>query len=100
MVKVMRAAEFDFGKPIRHGVLGLPGHVQFTSPIRRYMDLLAHYQVKAFLRGETLPFTGGQLEGIASSVNMNAKMAKRLSNSCLRTAALLLVEVFRLGVGR
>ncbi|KAG6643190.1 hypothetical protein CIPAW_09G193400 [Carya illinoinensis] len=45
IVKVMRAAEIDFRKPIRHGILGLPGYVQFTSPIRRYMDLLAHYQV-------------------------------------------------------
>lgn len=44
-VKIMRAAEMDFRRPIRHGVLGIPGYVQFTSPIRRYMDLLAHYQV-------------------------------------------------------
>lgn len=46
IVKVMRAAELDFRTPMRHGVLGLPGYVQFTSPIRRYMDLLAHYQVR------------------------------------------------------
>lgn len=45
IVRTMRAAEMDFRKPTRHGVLGLPGYVQFTSPIRRYMDLLAHYQV-------------------------------------------------------
>lgn len=45
IVKTMRAAEMDFRKPIRHGALGIPGYVQFTSPIRRYMDLLAHYQV-------------------------------------------------------
>lgn len=45
IVKIMRAAEMDYRKPIRHGIMGLPGYVQFTSPIRRYMDLLAHYQV-------------------------------------------------------
>ncbi|MQL79481.1 hypothetical protein Taro_011907 [Colocasia esculenta] len=45
IVKIMRAVEMDFRKPIRHGVLGIPGYVQFTSPIRRYVDLLAHYQV-------------------------------------------------------
>lgn len=45
IIKIMRAAEMDFRKPIRHGIMGLPGYVQFTSPIRRYMDLLAHYQV-------------------------------------------------------
>src|SRR5213080_839943 len=31
----------------RHAALGLPAYVQFTSPIRRYADLLAHYQVCA-----------------------------------------------------
>ncbi|KAJ4971957.1 hypothetical protein NE237_005056 [Protea cynaroides] len=83
-VKIMRAAELDFRSPIRHGVLGIPGYVQFTSPIRRYMDLLAHYQVKAFLRGDALPFSAGQLEGIASLVNMHVRVAKRLFNSGLR----------------
>ncbi|KAL3628640.1 ribonucleotide-diphosphate reductase subunit rnr1 [Castilleja foliolosa] len=84
VVKTMRAAEFDFRKPVRHGGLGLPGYVQFTSPIRRYMDLLAHYQIKAFLRGDSPPFSAGQLEGIASMVNMNIRVIRRLSNSSLR----------------
>ncbi|XP_010256905.1 PREDICTED: ribonuclease II, chloroplastic/mitochondrial isoform X1 [Nelumbo nucifera] len=83
-VKIMRAAEMDFRKPIRHGVLGIPGYVQFTSPIRRYMDLLAHYQVKAFLRGDSLPYSAGQLEGMASLINMRVRVAKRLYNSSLR----------------
>ncbi|XP_057972104.1 ribonuclease II, chloroplastic/mitochondrial isoform X2 [Malania oleifera] len=84
LVKVMRAAEMDFRKPIRHGILGLPGYVQFTSPIRRYTDLLAHYQVKAFLRGESPPFSAGQLEGISSILTMHARIAKRLCSSSLR----------------
>ncbi|KAL2533764.1 Ribonuclease II [Abeliophyllum distichum] len=84
IVKIMRAAEMDFRKPIRHGVLGLPGYVQFTSPIRRYMDLLAHYQVKAFLRGESPPFSAGQLEGMASMINMNTRVVRKLCNSSLR----------------
>ncbi|XP_024968629.1 ribonuclease II, chloroplastic/mitochondrial [Cynara cardunculus var. scolymus] len=84
IVKIMRAAEMDYRKAIRHGILGIPGYVQFTSPIRRYMDLLAHYQVKAFLRGDALPFTAGQLEGMAASVNMNARIAKKLFSSSLR----------------
>ncbi|CDP06605.1 unnamed protein product [Coffea canephora] len=84
IVRIMRAAEMDFSKPIRHGVLGLPGYVQFTSPIRRYMDLLAHYQVKAFLRGDSPPFSAGQLEGIASLVNMSTRVVRKLCNSSLR----------------
>ncbi|KDP35636.1 hypothetical protein JCGZ_09074 [Jatropha curcas] len=84
IVKIMRAAEFDFRTPLRHGILGLPGYVQFTSPIRRYMDLLAHYQVKAVLRGESPPFSAGQLEGIASIVNMQTRLIRRLCSSSLR----------------
>lgn len=83
-VRIMRAAEMDFRKPIRHGVLGVPGYVQFTSPIRRYVDLLAHYQVKAFLRGEPLPFSAGELEGMACLVNIHARLVKRLYSSSLR----------------
>ena len=33
-------------EPQPHAALGLPAYVQFTSPIRRYSDLLAHFQVK------------------------------------------------------
>lgn len=34
------------GGPMRHASLGLSAYVQFTSPIRRYTDMLAHYQIK------------------------------------------------------
>lgn len=84
IVRIMRAAEFDFRSPIRHGLLGIPGYVQFTSPIRRYLDLLAHYQVKSVIRGESPPFSAGQLEGIAATINMNTRVARKLSNSSLR----------------
>uniref|UniRef100_A0A2P2LL51 Ribonuclease IIic/mitochondrial isoform X1 n=1 Tax=Rhizophora mucronata TaxID=61149 RepID=A0A2P2LL51_RHIMU len=83
-VRIMRAAEIDFRKPVHHGILGVPGYVQFTSPIRRYMDLLAHYQIKAVLRGEAPPFSAGQLEGMASITNMQTRIVKRLCSSSLR----------------
>ena len=35
----------------RHGGLGLDVYTQVTSPLRRYTDLLAHLQIRAFLRG-------------------------------------------------
>jgi exoribonuclease II len=44
-IKVMRAAELGFRAPFPHATLGINGYVQFTSPIRRYVDLLAHFQV-------------------------------------------------------
>ncbi|MDR1837386.1 MAG: RNB domain-containing ribonuclease [Treponema sp.] len=41
-------------KPGRHQGLGLDIYTQVTSPLRRYTDLLAHIQIRAFLRGEKL----------------------------------------------
>lgn len=40
--------------------------------------------VKAYLRGESFPFSAGQLEGIASIVNMHSRVAKRLFSCSLR----------------
>ncbi|MCL2443926.1 MAG: ribonuclease catalytic domain-containing protein [Treponema sp.] len=39
-------------KPARHQGLGLDTYTQVTSPLRRYTDLLAHIQIRSFLRGE------------------------------------------------
>ncbi|MDR0302170.1 MAG: RNB domain-containing ribonuclease, partial [Treponema sp.] len=41
-------------KPWRHQGLGLDTYTQVTSPLRRYTDLLAHLQIRAFLRGDKL----------------------------------------------
>ena len=43
------------GQRVPHSALGVEGYVQISSPIRRYVDLLAHHQLKAVLRGEPAP---------------------------------------------
>ncbi|PZO42106.1 MAG: RNB domain-containing ribonuclease [Pseudanabaena frigida] len=53
----------------RHAGLGLDAYAQVTSPIRRYSDLLAHWQIKAFLRGESLPFTAERLTEILQAID-------------------------------
>ncbi|MFN7861427.1 MAG: ribonuclease catalytic domain-containing protein, partial [Pseudanabaena sp.] len=53
----------------RHAGLGLDAYAQVTSPIRRYSDLLAHWQIKAFLRGEPLPFTAEMLTAILQAID-------------------------------
>jgi exoribonuclease-2 len=40
-------------KPGAHSGLGLDTYTQVTSPLRRYTDLLAHQQIRAFLRNES-----------------------------------------------
>lgn len=58
--------------PARHSSLGLDAYTQVTSPIRRYTDLLAHFQIKAHLRGESLPFSAEDLQQILFSVANSA----------------------------
>jgi exoribonuclease-2 len=38
--------------PAPHHGLGLPFYAQVTSPLRRYLDLVAHQQLRAWLRGQ------------------------------------------------
>lgn len=40
-------------EPIHHVSLGLDKYIKSTSPLRRYIDLLAHYQIEAALRFES-----------------------------------------------
>lgn len=58
--------------PARHTGLGLDTYTQVTSPIRRYTDLLAHFQLKAHLRGDPLPFSAEQLQEVMQSVTTAA----------------------------
>ncbi|KAH7422551.1 hypothetical protein KP509_12G013800 [Ceratopteris richardii] len=76
--------DVNYLKPSQHAALGLPGYVQFTSPIRRYTDLLAHFQVKAALRGEKPPFSPDYLEGSLVSVNEACRTARKLQNNTER----------------
>lgn len=58
--------------PLRHAGLGLETYTQVTSPIRRYTDLLCHFQIKAHLRGDPLAYTAEQLQEIMLSVTTAA----------------------------
>lgn len=66
--------------PIRHAGLGLEIYTQVTSPIRRYADLLAHFQLKAHLRGEEPPFARERVQEIsytAASAAYEATLVER-----------------------
>jgi len=53
--------------PQSHELLGISaengGYVQVTSPMRRYLDILTHWQFEAHLRGRPLPFSTTSLSG-------------------------------------
>ena len=53
--------------PQSHELLGISadngGYVQVTSPMRRYLDILAHWQFESHLRSSPLPFDQSDLNG-------------------------------------
>lgn len=67
--------------PGPHAALGLPAYVQTTSPLRRYLDLVAHQQLRAYLRGDTLLDASEMLErvGAAAAVFGSIRGVERAS---------------------
>jgi exoribonuclease-2 len=53
--------------PGPHSGLGVPAYTQVTSPLRRYLDLVGHQQLRAFLSGAPRLDEGALLERIGST---------------------------------
>ena len=67
--------------PRPHAGLGLDLYVQATSPVRRYADLALHHQIKAHLRGDTLPFPANDNNGGAEDSSDTANDMVRLAQN-------------------
>ena len=68
--------------PGAHAGLGLPLYVQATSPLRRYLDLVVHQQLRAYVRGEPLLDEQALAErvGAAEAVRGDMRYGERISN--------------------
>lgn len=78
-------------KPLHHRVLGISHYSKATSPLRRYGDMLLHWQIEAALRAEaqaggqldfdktqnSLPFSTGALNLIAKGLQPRESMIRR-----------------------
>ena len=67
--------------PGSHAGLGMKLYVQSTSPLRRYLDLVVHQQLRAHLRGEPLLDTAAMTAriGATGAVSGSVRQAERLS---------------------
>ncbi|MBN1424322.1 RNB domain-containing ribonuclease [Candidatus Fermentibacteria bacterium] len=66
----------------RHASLGLDAYVQVTSPLRRYLDLVSHQQIRAVLAGRPPLGTAELVErlGAVEAIGGALRAAEGLSN--------------------
>ncbi len=69
------------GTPSSHGGLGLEIYAQATSPLRRYLDLVIHQQLRAYLLGRPVMESQQVLElvGATESMQVSIRQVERLS---------------------
>lgn len=67
-----------------HWAMGLDGYCKATSPLRRYLDLLLHQQIRAHLTKTTTPQTTDSLGALLPSVYRHEQYLKRLMASSNR----------------
>eukprot|EP01024_Parvocaulis_polyphysoides_P033495 TRINITY_DN29788_c0_g2_i1.p1 TRINITY_DN29788_c0_g2~~TRINITY_DN29788_c0_g2_i1.p1 ORF type:complete len:288 (-),score=56.00 TRINITY_DN29788_c0_g2_i1:366-1100(-) len=79
---IMTRSLFSASQPVRHASLGVDHYVQVSSPIRRYGDIIAHFQIKAFLSGRALPFTAPQIQQIMDAVNDKTRDLMKVEGEC------------------
>ncbi|MCQ2576819.1 MAG: RNB domain-containing ribonuclease [Treponema sp.] len=81
-VKCMRKRSVGI-TPAPHAGLGLSFYSQVTSPLRRYGDLVAHQQLRAFIDGRRLLDKDEMLERISAgdAASLAARKASRLSDT-------------------
>eukprot|EP00611_Tribonema_gayanum_P016936 TRINITY_DN2942_c0_g1_i1.p1 TRINITY_DN2942_c0_g1~~TRINITY_DN2942_c0_g1_i1.p1 ORF type:complete len:849 (+),score=270.96 TRINITY_DN2942_c0_g1_i1:58-2547(+) len=70
-------------EPGIHWGLGLDGYVQWSSPIRRFNDLVVHWQVKRWLHGQT-PLSGADVAKLVASQEGTLQAANKIARDSAR----------------
>lgn len=69
-------------QPAQHSGLGLSVYTQFSSPLRRFADLVMQRQLDAHLKGKTLPYDQQELFQVLATAEQAAREARNLENDC------------------
>ncbi len=81
--------------PEAHAALGLDLYTQVTSPLRRYLDLKMHHQLKHHLRHGKPLFDEGQLQIVAASAQAASTDARRCERESTRFWLLKFLEAYK-----
>jgi len=82
-------------RDVRHFSLQICDYVHFTSPLRRYVDIIAHRLVKAEIT-EVEPYTQREVMELCEKMNAHVSRKMLYDQSCglLKTASMLQRPVF------
>ncbi|KAG2223530.1 hypothetical protein INT45_000850 [Circinella minor] len=84
-----------------HVLMGIPnGYVKATSPLRRYLDIVTHWQIKAHLLKQKAPFTRERLDQqLLPRMEIREKQLSFLQQDCLQFWVIELMNRF-MGEGK
>ena len=84
--------------PVAHWPMGIKedtgGYVRVTSPLRRYEDLLAHWQIKSTLAKDRVkpPFSAGEVGSIMGEIERIGRLRTRMERRARSFWKLFLVQ--------
>ncbi|KAK4513949.1 uncharacterized protein ATC70_005956 [Mucor velutinosus] len=79
-----------------HVIMGIQdGYTRATSPLRRYMDMVVHWQLKSHLLGEPLPFSSSHLQALSSRIMNREKQLSLLQQRGIQFWVLSLLDRMR-----
>ncbi len=77
-----------YGRESRgHYALALPHYLHFTSPLRRWADFLVHRCLKAYLKGESTPYSSAEIDQFAEEINEFQRLQKDSRDRYLKEKA-------------
>ncbi|HRZ25884.1 MAG TPA: ribonuclease R [Spirochaetota bacterium] len=71
-------------EPLGHFGLAFKDYTHFTSPIRRYPDLVVHRCLKSLLAGSPPPYSVGELERIGETSSDTERVAQKAERDMVR----------------
>ena len=90
-LRCMRQARYA-ARDLGHFALAFPSYTHFTSPIRRYADLLMHQQLSAFLKTGRPLYPASKLQAHLFELGRKATLVRRVEQESRRFFALRYLE--------
>ncbi|PKN41538.1 MAG: ribonuclease R [Deltaproteobacteria bacterium HGW-Deltaproteobacteria-18] len=91
ILRTMMQAQYSPDNDGHYGLASI-AYCHFTSPIRRYADLLVHRSLKRLLAGEPEKMSVGDVQGICEGLNALERKAMEAEREIQKRSAILALE--------